>query len=449
MLFDFDIHHPPVARRSRDDDDDDRKPAVAPVIQPLPADYVLTQHLATSLREYLAREGLAAYRLFHGVGLDLEDAERYFDELEEPDAVWDPLPTGPGGAEALAALTHGTRTAKLWQSGVLRLRRFELVLARWYWVTETDQHREVYLCAAPSPAHYIRLRDAVRAARRRALAKKWQILTGYGELDPLPRTTADADGLLLLPELRRRIEMDVVRFFSDDVAALYRALNVPYRRGVLLHGPPGNGKTSLMRLIGAALPDTPMLILRPTPRFDGNALARVSARWSQQAPAVLIIEDLDWLLKELNVSAFLNALDGIDTSIENRDAGLLLIATTNHPDKLDPAINNRPGRFDVVIEVPCPNTQLRDEFVTAKLPELPEESRRQLVDLTEGLSFAHLQEILRLSGLLALHAGRNAREADDVHRAAQMVRDSSDAAEKGYVSKFEAPFGLAPRRRRG
>ena len=64
-----------------------------------------------------------------------------------------------------------------------------------------------------------------------------------------------------------------------------------------------------------------------------------------------------------------------------------------------------------------------------------------------GLSFAHLQEILRLSGLLTIYAGRATRDAEDVQRAAQMVRDACDAAAKGFAGSPEVPFGLAPRRR--
>jgi SpoVK/Ycf46/Vps4 family AAA+-type ATPase len=67
----------------------------------------------------------------------------------------------------------------------------------------------------------------------------------------------------------------------------------------------------------------------------------VIRRWTRQAPAILIIEDLNWLLEQVNVSTFLNLLDGIDSRAGN---GLLIIATTNHPNELDPAINNRPGR---------------------------------------------------------------------------------------------------------
>jgi ATP-dependent 26S proteasome regulatory subunit len=119
---------------------------------------------------------------------------------------------------------------------------------------------------------------------------------------------------------------------------------------------------------------------------------------------------------------------------------LLLIATTNHPEKLDPAINNRPGRFDVVIDVPPP-ARPRPSPAGAG-GGTPAAARRRAAGRMAGLSFAHLQELLRLSGLLAIHAGRAARTSDDVARAAELVAGSHDTAVRGFPSPPEVPFGL-------
>ena len=196
-------------------------------------------------------------------------------------------------------------------------------------------------------------------------AAVWQVVRGSAECDGerTPRDRRAGEDLLLADSVKSRIETEVIRFFDAEVAELYREMNVPYRRGVLLHGPPGNGKTSTIRHIGASLPQIPAMILRPAANFDSDDLQQVLDRWRRQAPAILVIEDLNWLLNEVNVSTFLNLLDGIDSNVTG---GLLLIATTNHPHKLDPAVNNRPGRFDVVIEVPCPGPRLRAEFFRRK-----------------------------------------------------------------------------------
>jgi SpoVK/Ycf46/Vps4 family AAA+-type ATPase len=190
----------------------------------------------------------------------------------------------------------------------------------------------------------------------------------------------------------------------------------------------------------------PALVLRPSAGFDTDDLESVIDRWTSQAPAVLVIEDLNWLLESVNVSTFLNLLDGIESKVTG---GLLLIATTNYPEKLDPAINNRPGRFDVVVELPPPNREARGEFLARKLPDIDPGVLEVIAAESEGVSFAHLQEILRLSGLLAIQSARGGRTTEDVRKAAEIVRSGFEDAQRGFPSKAETPFGLAQSRRRG
>jgi hypothetical protein len=410
----------------------------------LPAGLSFTEQAVAALRAYLVKNGIGAYGIYHVSNMDLDDLEGML-EVIDPSARWESLGALTRRGEAMTALTHEGEEAWAWPSGCLRLEAHEVVVARWYWMDVEGRGsglRRVKLCAAKSPAHYLKLRDVVRLGRRRRVASTWQVVSGYAWSDE-PGIRRDANGiedLVLGDELRQRVARDVVRFFSEDVAKLYRDLKVPYRRGVLLHGPPGNGKTSLIRLVGQMLPEVPVMILRAAPSFDDDDLKEVIRRWRVQAPAILVIEDLNWLLKTVNVSTFLNLLDGIETDLTG---GLLLVATTNHPEQLDGAINNRPGRFDVVIEVKSPGRELRAEFLRKKLNGLCEETIAKATAGTEELSFAHLQEVLRLSGLFALEGERAARSEEDVMRAVKVVREGFEDGVRGFERKPEAPFGLA------
>ncbi len=135
------------------------------------------------------------------------------------------------------------------------------------------------------------------------------------------------------------------------------------QRGILMHGPPGNGKTiSLKAIIKTcdAKGYAPLYVksfqssyfatgnktLPPTFTFVGYAGDEVSMRSvfnkaRQLAPCVLVLEDLDSLINDSNRSFFLNELDGL----EGND-GLLVLGTTNHFDRLDPGLSTRPSRFD-------------------------------------------------------------------------------------------------------
>jgi hypothetical protein len=420
------------------------------LIAPLPEGVAFTERAAAALRAYLADAGLADYGVFynHLVDVDMDDLDRHLEKLGEADAAWEPLPGFTAGG--VAEVRFEADVPRAHDPGVIHLRQHEVVLARWFWVSPADDWlQDVWLCAAPTPEHYARVRDELRQLRHTPEAAEWRIVSGTSPGERVPRKSQSepgADDLMLADRVRERVEAEVVRFFGDEAAALYETLRVPYRRGVLMHGPPGNGKTSLIRLIGSRMPHVPGIILRPGARFGTDEMTSVVRRWSNQAPAILVIEDLDSLLKQVEVSAFLNLVDGIDAA----SGGLLLIATTNHPDKLDPAINNRPGRFDVVMEVPAPDEPLRLAYLRRQLEgdgasgegATDDALLQQIAADTDGLAFAHLQEIVRLSGLLAINAGRAGRTADDVRAAARRVRDAFDEAVRGFPGTSGVSFGL-------
>lgn len=164
------------------------------------------------------------------------------------------------------------------------------------------------------------------------------------------------DSVILPPEQLARIVGDIDRFLG--ARDWYTKRGVPYRRGYLLEGPPGCGKTSLvMALAGHFRRPVYALNLGSLPNDD----ALIEAVTSVPEHAILLIEDIDATeasatrttaepgvigekkeeAKALTLSGLLNAIDGVFS----RD-GRILVMTTNHPEKIDPALL-RPGRADV------------------------------------------------------------------------------------------------------
>jgi ATP-dependent 26S proteasome regulatory subunit len=128
---------------------------------------------------------------------------------------------------------------------------------------------------------------------------------------------------------------------------------------------------------------------------------QVFDRARQMTPCFLVLEDLDSLVNAQNRSFFLNELDGFATNI-----GIVVLATTNHPEKLDPAILDRPSRFDRKYHFNLPETAERAAYLelwNAGLePELKLTGRGIInaAELTDTFSFAYLKELM-LSSVMA------------------------------------------------
>jgi len=220
---------------------------------------------------------------------------------------------------------------------------------------------------------------------------------------------------LILPEkLKADILADSERFFASR--ASYEKHGVPWKRGLLFVGPPGNGKTHAIKaMINRS--KKPCLYVKTfdSERFtDETGIRRVFARARQSSPCLLVFEDLDALINNENRSFFLNELDGFAAN-----AGILTIATTNHPDRLDPAILDRPSRFDRKYHFGLPALEQRRAFIERWNRDLEPEARltpeaeSRAAALTDGFSFAYLKELL-LSSLLAWVASPEAETMDAV-----------------------------------
>ena len=198
--------------------------------------------------------------------------------------------------------------------------------------------------------------------------------------------------LTLPDETRPLLQADVLDFFSQE--EWYRSMGIPWKRGIILHGPPGNGKTQTIRAIVNELNVATIYVRslsghRVSPE---QALQRIFHRARQNAPCVVVMEDVDSLIRETYRSFFLNELDGIRNL-----HGVMTIVSTNHLERLDVAIRDRPNRFDVKIEFPNPNAQLRAEYLVEPLylRKLDRQFAGTVLRRTRGLSFAGLQEVVR------------------------------------------------------
>ncbi|MCA1990960.1 MAG: AAA family ATPase [Coleofasciculus sp. S288] len=206
--------------------------------------------------------------------------------------------------------------------------------------------------------------------------------------------SATFENLILRGTLKQDIQDDLENFFTSRPA--YEAYGVPWKRGILFIGSPGNGKTHALKALINKLQKPCLYVKSFKSRYetDNDNIRKAFKRARQSAPCVLVLEDLDSLVNAENRSFFLNELDGFAANV-----GVVTVATTNHPDRLDPAILNRPSRFDRKYHFELPDMIERVAYIKMWNETLKDGMRlsdsaiAHIAELTDGFSFAYLKEL--------------------------------------------------------
>ncbi|MBV6638084.1 MAG: AAA family ATPase, partial [Mameliella sp.] len=176
----------------------------------------------------------------------------------------------------------------------------------------------------------------------------------------MPRRALDT--ILAEDDRIERLRDDMAWFYGNE--NWYRTRGVPWRRGYLLYGPPGTGKSSVIRALASDLGKDLASVSLASPGLTDEDLR--SGLASAPKGAFLVLEDIDANFagrgqgearSGISFSGLLNAIDGVAAQ-----EGRVLVMTTNHPERLDPALI-RPGRADVHLELgPVPASVAADLF---------------------------------------------------------------------------------------
>ncbi len=177
----------------------------------------------------------------------------------------------------------------------------------------------------------------------------------------------------------------------------YKKYNFVHKRGILLWGEPGCGKSGIIQLCLKKLIENENGIVINIKEEDDfkyfvdfvSTLRKIET----ERPLIVILEDIDTLAGEDSYSTtkLLNVLDGVK-QIEN----VVYIATTNYPEKLQERVTNRPSRFDKRYRVEMPSKQIRESYLRNKLTEedLSKIDLETWIKETEGMSLSHLKELV-------------------------------------------------------
>lgn len=167
------------------------------------------------------------------------------------------------------------------------------------------------------------------------------------------------EDVILDPKMKKDVTSVARKFFDNK--DIYDEYGIAWKRGLIFHGPAGNGKTislkALMHTMYKRNPPVVTLYVKSAPYTYNIRGVFMMAR--AMAPCMLVLEDIDTIVTKSTRSYFFNEVDGL----ENNN-GILMVATTNHLDELDPGLSKRPSRFDRKYLFPLPNKVERSLYGT-------------------------------------------------------------------------------------
>ncbi|MBT1180658.1 ATP-dependent zinc metalloprotease FtsH [Bifidobacterium sp. CP2] len=242
-------------------------------------------------------------------------------------------------------------------------------------------------------------------------------------------------------------EVEEIKDFLKDPSK-YKALGARIPRGVLLYGPPGTGKTLLARAIAgeAGVPFYAMAGSDFVEMFVGLGASRVRDLFDEakkNAPAIIFIDEIDAVgrkrgsgmggghdEREQTLNQLLVEMDGFDN-----DTNLIIIAATNRPDVLDPALL-RPGRFDRQVGVAAPDLEGREAILKVHAkgkPFVPDVDLHMVAVRTPGFTGADLANVLNEAALLCARAGAQLIDNRAIDEAIDRVQAGPKRKSKGMA----------------
>lgn len=223
---------------------------------------------------------------------------------------------------------------------------------------------------------------------------------------------------------------------------IYKKYNLDPKRGLLLWGPPGTGKSATVAKVceNYAKDNSTLIVTWPSDKFEARDVKSFIKSFSYTENKVdrliLVIEDLGGVENQdgprrYSEASLLSLLDNVEATFTKPT---MIIATTNHPEKFLENLIDRPQRFDDVIEVKPPSGEFRARFLEFFSQNEVSDTAKELIKQNkyEGFSVAHLKEIVVRSAIYGI----------SIETAIEQLYAQSSKAKKGFM-KGGGKMGLS------